>query len=220
MLDVLLAKQVSYRDKKIIMQDDQITQQKKILRCQMRQKRQSLPDSFCRYASCQIARHANRFLRRDRHIAVYWAYGSELSLLSLIQKACKKKAVLYLPQISSFSRQLNFVPLSCRLDGKIFFKKRDAIKHVASLDMLFVPLLAIDRNGNRLGQGGGFYDTTLRFRQYRSVAKKPLVIGVAYQCQWLESVPHTAWDIPLDGLITEIGLKWFIKHPLSALKVD
>lgn len=194
------------------MQDDQITQQKKILRHQMRQKRQSLPDSFCRYASCQIAMHANCFLRRDNHIAVYLAYGAELSLLPLIRKAYQKKVVLYLPQIPSFGRQLNFVPLSCQSTDKRFFKKRDRVKHVTCLDMLFVPLLAIDCNGNRLGQGGGFYDATLRFRQHRFVARKPLVIGIAYQCQWLESVPHSVWDMPLDGLITETGLKWFIKR--------
>lgn len=194
------------------MQDNQITQQKKILRRQMRQMRQSLPDSFCRYASCQIARHTNRFLRRDHRVAVYWAYGTELSLLPLIKKAYQKKVVLYLPQIPPFGRQLNFVPLSCQSADKRFFKSRDVVKRAAYLDIIFVPLLAVDYNGNRLGQGGGFYDETLRFRQYRFVTRKPLVIGVAYQCQWLESVPHTVWDMPLDGLMTETGLKWFIKR--------
>ncbi len=67
-------------------------------------------------------------------------------------------------------------------------------------DVLIVPLLAFDRQGYRLGYGGGFYDRTLaRLR----AKKKIIAIGVAYAAQEAESVPHTAHDQPLDYIITE-----------------
>ena len=67
-------------------------------------------------------------------------------------------------------------------------------------DVLIVPLLAFDRQGYRLGYGGGFYDRTLA----RLRAKKNIIaIGVAYAAQEAENVPHAAHDQPLDYIMTE-----------------
>jgi len=66
-------------------------------------------------------------------------------------------------------------------------------------DLILTPLLAFDRNGGRLGQGGGYYDRTL--------ATLPDVpcIGLAYSGQAVEALPMDAHDQWLDGVLTEVG---------------
>lgn len=67
-------------------------------------------------------------------------------------------------------------------------------------DMLFVPLAAFDRRGQRIGYGAGHYDRTLA--QLR--AKKPvLAIGIAYATQEIAQVPVQAHDQNLDFVLTE-----------------
>ena len=67
-------------------------------------------------------------------------------------------------------------------------------------DVLLVPLLAFDRNGYRLGYGGGFYDRTLAMLR---AAGPALAVGLAVAAQEVESVPHDAMDARLDGIVTE-----------------
>ena len=67
-------------------------------------------------------------------------------------------------------------------------------------DVLLVPMLAFDRDGHRLGYGGGFYDRTLE--KLRRL-KKVIAIGVAYQAQMVDRVPRGEYDAPLDFVMTE-----------------
>lgn len=69
-------------------------------------------------------------------------------------------------------------------------------------DVLMVPLLAFDRQGHRLGYGGGFYDRTL---QALRVSKPILAIGLAYDEQEVDAVPHLDYDQPLDWVLTPSG---------------
>jgi 5-formyltetrahydrofolate cyclo-ligase len=80
------------------------------------------------------------------------------------------------------------------------------------LDLVLMPLVAYDDAGNRLGMGGGFYDRTFSYLKYRSFWRKPLLIGVAYELQRLESLPARPWDVPLNGVATEKRLYRF-DHP-------
>ena len=73
---------------------------------------------------------------------------------------------------------------------------------VVEPDVMFVPMLAFDRFGYRLGYGGGFYDRTLALaRQDRAAA----AIGVAYAAQQIDRCPTGDYDQPLDGIITQNG---------------
>jgi len=65
--------------------------------------------------------------------------------------------------------------------------------------LLLVPLLAFDKNGHRLGYGGGFYDRTLFAYRIRA-------IGLGYAAQEMESLPAEAHDMKLDAILTERGL--------------
>ena len=73
------------------------------------------------------------------------------------------------------------------------------------LDLLIVPLLGFDKNGNRLGMGGGFYDRTLSYKQ-ENPEKKPVLMGFAYDFQEISSLQAETWDIGLDWIATESAL--------------
>ncbi len=67
-------------------------------------------------------------------------------------------------------------------------------------EILIVPLVAFDRNGGRLGYGGGFYDRTLeRLRARRAT----LAIGFAFSAQEAAELPLEPTDQPLDMIVTE-----------------
>ena len=67
-------------------------------------------------------------------------------------------------------------------------------------DVVFAPLLAFDRRGGRLGQGGGHYDRTLaNLRRMKAV----LVVGLAYAGQELPEIPMEPHDQRLDAILTE-----------------
>ncbi|MCA0203351.1 MAG: 5-formyltetrahydrofolate cyclo-ligase [Proteobacteria bacterium] len=72
--------------------------------------------------------------------------------------------------------------------------------------VVIVPMLAFDARGYRLGYGGGFYDRTLA----RLRAAGPVTaLGFAYDVQEQAEVPTDLYDQPLDGIVTESGLRLF-----------
>lgn len=73
-----------------------------------------------------------------------------------------------------------------------------------SLAVVFVPGLAFDTLGNRLGRGAGFYDRFLARADLRHVLK----IGVAFAGQIRPIVPIMPGDIAMDGVVTEAGFVW------------
>lgn len=81
------------------------------------------------------------------------------------------------------------------------------------LQLVLVPLVAVDSRGARLGMGGGFYDRALAFRRLRERWRGPRLVGVAHSCQRLDHLPSLPHDIHLDALLTEQGLLPFRKDP-------
>ena len=67
-------------------------------------------------------------------------------------------------------------------------------------DLMLVPLLAFDKNFNRLGYGGGFYDRTLA--SFARTGDKVAAIGVGFDVQEMENLPLGPFDRPLDGVLT------------------
>ncbi len=76
----------------------------------------------------------------------------------------------------------------------------------SQLDLVLVPLVGFDNEGNRLGMGGGYYDRTFMFLKK---AKKPFLLGTAFEMQRVERLPDEPWDIKLNGVLTESGLYYF-----------
>lgn len=66
---------------------------------------------------------------------------------------------------------------------------------------VLLPMNGWDKQGYRLGYGGGFFDRTLA-----SLKKKPVVIGVTYEMARMETIHPQSWDIPVDYVVTEAGV--------------
>jgi len=71
-----------------------------------------------------------------------------------------------------------------------------------SVDLILVPAVACDRQGYRLGYGGGFYDRLLSQPDWATIP----TIGIVFESAVLPELPHDPWDRPLSAVCTEQGL--------------
>ena len=69
-------------------------------------------------------------------------------------------------------------------------------------DTVLLPMNGFDREGYRLGYGGGFFDRTLESLR----ARMPLVIGVCFELSAIDTIHPQPWDIPVDYVVTERGV--------------
>ena len=67
---------------------------------------------------------------------------------------------------------------------------------ISDVDVAFIPLIACDKNKNRIGFGKGYYDKFLS-------GKNILKIGLAYDFQIVDHIPSNSWDVKLDLIITD-----------------
>ena len=71
------------------------------------------------------------------------------------------------------------------------------------LDLVLVPLLGFDKQGHRLGMGGGFYDRCFAFKKQGNA--NPILMGYAYDFQEIDELVPESWDVDLDMIATESG---------------
>jgi 5-formyltetrahydrofolate cyclo-ligase len=77
-----------------------------------------------------------------------------------------------------------------------------------NVDLILVPAVALDRQGYRLGYGGGYYD---RLRAHPSWSDIP-TIGITFDFAIVGSIPIDPWDLPLDAICTESGYRTVLPH--------
>ncbi|SUB28288.1 5-formyltetrahydrofolate cyclo-ligase [Avibacterium gallinarum] len=182
-------------------------QQRQIIRQQIRQLRQSLSPAEQNLAEQKITQQALDFIEKKqaKHVGLYLSFDGEISTKQLIQQLWKKNIAVYLPILHPFSANnllfLRYHPNSPLQKNKfgILEPKLDVrnVLPTNELDIIFTPLVAFDKQGNRLGMGGGFYDRTLQNWQQKNF----LPIGLAHQCQQVDALPVESWDIPLFGVL-------------------
>ncbi len=83
---------------------------------------------------------------------------------------------------------------------------------VRDLDLILMPLVGFDLQGNRLGMGGGFYDRSLAFLRYRLYWKRPRLLGLAYDFQQVDILTADPWDIPMQAVVTDQAVYLPIKE--------
>jgi 5-formyltetrahydrofolate cyclo-ligase len=71
------------------------------------------------------------------------------------------------------------------------------------LDVVITPTVSFDKNNNRIGMGGGYFDRCFSFLRYRKHWIHPKLIGVAFQCQAVEKITPNPWDIRLYRVISD-----------------
>ncbi len=77
------------------------------------------------------------------------------------------------------------------------------------LDVVFAPVVVFDAAGHRAGRGQGYYDRALSFLLNGPRPAKPLVVGLAYECQLVDAVPSHPGDVTMDAVVTEERVRVF-----------
>ena len=193
------------------------------LRKQMRKRRRMLSDSERRLKAEKLARliSTSRIFQKSRNIAFYLANDGEIDLRPLIKLAWKRKKHCYLPVLGlGHSHSLWFLPYTSATPlylNSFGIREPRHRRHtrqfkVQSLDLVLMPLVAFDDQGNRLGMGGGFYDRTLAFLHHRRQWRKPHLIGTAFSFQKVTPLETRVWDVPMEGVATDEELLLFSQH--------
>jgi 5-formyltetrahydrofolate cyclo-ligase len=136
----------------------------------------------------------------------YYPVNFELDDLTLLRKFEKNKFTISLPVIKK-NFQMDFYKWSFSdlLKVNKYGIPEPEIRNIVYPDILLVPLVAFDKNLNRLGYGGGYYD---RLIEKLSKKKKIIKIGLALTAQKVDKVPINVYDKKLDYIVTN---KYIIK---------
>ncbi|WP_028693231.1 5-formyltetrahydrofolate cyclo-ligase [Pseudomonas cremoricolorata] len=162
----------------------------------------------------QLAQHP--LFRRARHIALYLPNDGEIDPRLLLREAQRRGKRTYLPVLHAWPRtHMVFQRFDAheRLRRNRFgiaepVVNRKRQRPVWALDLILLPLVGFDEVGGRLGMGGGFYDRSLAYQSRRKSWKKPLLLGLAHECQKVERLTQASWDVPLKGTVSDGG--WYM----------
>ena len=139
-------------------------------------------------------------------IGGYYPVNYELDDLELLRKFEKEKFNISLPVVKkNFEMDFYKWSFSDPLKVNKYGIPEPEIKNIAYPDILLIPLVAFDKNLNRLGYGGGYYD---RLIIKLSKKKKILKIGLALSIQEIDKVPTNVYDQKLDYVVTN---KYIVK---------
>ena len=203
-----------------------IRDQKKVLRRFFRDRRQNFTGRERQQSELAIINEISAILEKitSGWIAVYYPFDGEVNLSSLwggeyplIQT---EKNHLQTHSDNDYSSLINRLVFPVHESGKALqFVRPTSWKigksglaqaqgpnvNLDELGVIFVPSVAFcKKTGKRLGLGGGHYDRTLILREENSWTLP--TFGVGFSFQQHSPLPSEPWDIPLDGLISELGL--------------
>jgi 5-formyltetrahydrofolate cyclo-ligase len=187
-----------------------------LLRREIRHARRALTPKARAHCSHKIIANLSscHLLWSAQNIACFWPNDGEVDLTDLFEELWHRGKQVLLPVIDG--QALWFAPYEpgTRLVSNQFgipepaLKRQQACPKLA-IDLVLMPLVAFDSHGHRLGMGGGFYDRTFAYLRHRKRLLRPRLIGAAFTFQQREQLPANAWDIPLNGVVTEDGYTGF-----------
>ena len=130
----------------------------------------------------------------------YYPYNYEVNVIEILSKFEKQDYIISLPKIKK-NFKMDFLNWSIKdpLNINKFGIPEPISSKVRYPNILLVPLVAYDKNLNRVGYGGGFYD---RYIKRLKNKKNIITIGLAYSFQKIKKVPINKYDIQLDFVVT------------------
>ncbi len=144
-----------------------------------------------------------RVVENSSSMMIFLSFGSEVNTDYIIEWGWRHGKKILVPFCKPETRELIVSPIETFDDVApgyfgIREPKRDFLKPVskAEIGIVVVPAVAFDRRGYRIGYGGGYYD---RFMAGVNAPK----IGLAFSCQMIAGAPVGAYDLPVDGIVTE-----------------
>ncbi len=158
-------------------------------------------------ASTRIAERAAAELagiEPGKLVALYATKGSEVETRALDREVQKRGLVAVYPRVVAGTRELEFC--IANVDDLVVarFGLREPaaferVVEIADIALFFVPGVAFDREGGRIGWGRGHYDATLA--KAKPEARR---IGLAFECQVVDRIDREAHDAKMTAIVTEV----------------
>jgi 5-formyltetrahydrofolate cyclo-ligase len=147
-------------------------------------------------------------LKTAQRIGAYWALGKELNLAPSLEFLHQQGKEIFIPQLHPWRTTFWFAPwhpnITLRKNKFGIFEPESTLTKLLApweLDLVFVPLVAVDQQRQRLGMGQGYYDRSFAFKKHERTP--PLLIGCAYEFQQSkEDLCATEHDVKLDKIIS------------------
>ncbi|MDR2903029.1 MAG: 5-formyltetrahydrofolate cyclo-ligase, partial [Clostridiales bacterium] len=178
---------------------------KKMLRNEMRAKRNALSPEEIREKSAAITEKiiASEAFKNAKSLFTYISMQSEVHTYSLIRAAWRHGKRVAVPAVQRGEPEMRFFYIE-NFDNlvKSPFGVLEPTKGEQAVSdkntLLIVPGLVFDKNMNRIGYGGGYYD--------RFMAKHPTLfnLAVCYAFQIVADLEPECWDVAVDGIVTEL----------------
>lgn len=185
---------------------------KSALRRKILHQRQSLPLTDWQTKSNLIGDRLKAWtvFKEARTILAYFSFKQEADLFSLFEldknwafPRCVGKSLVWHSWQLEEELQL----------GKYGIKEpltTATIVHPQTADLIIVPTVACNRQGYRLGYGGGFYDRLLSYPECLSIP----TVGIVFDFAYLEKLPIDVWDRQLNFVCTETRLDGYSRTKL------
>lgn len=185
---------------------------KKELRKRIQNKRNSLPIWDRKKRSKIIAEKffGTAYYNNSNNILIFYPFRSEVDVTIIIRHALKNKKNIILPRIHDQELKLFYVDnLKKQLERGAYGIMEPIIglcrpAKISDIDLVVVPGISFDKNLNRLGYGGGYYDKLLLH-----IPEGVKKIALCFDIQVVDSIPVSEHDIKVDILITDTK----IYHP-------
>ena len=173
---------------------------KRELRYFYKQKRALIADDLTRI-SAEISAHLQTYIRetRPRCIAAYLAAQTEPSLDVFLEQCLAEGIRIVVPLATAEGYGLADWQPGHESVGPYGIREPQGPLVSVAPDLWLVPGLAFDRSGARLGYGKGMYDRLL-------VDSSGTRMGVCPSCGVADALPREGWDVPMDGVVTELGI--------------
>ena len=139
------------------------------------------------------------------NLSIYYPMSYEVNTLKLLELNTKDKIRLFLPVIKANNSMYfhNWQKDDLLRINKLGILEPMILNSHKVPDVMLIPMLAFDRDKNRLGYGGGFYDRYLN--KFLKKNKNIITVGIAFSFQNYHKIPVSDEDVKLDYILTERG---------------
>ena len=137
-------------------------------------------------------------------LGVYWPFRAEFDPRSLIDWAVAAGRVVALPVVVDKKGPLEYRawrPGDTLVDG-VWNIPVPEKRELVTPAVVLAPLVGFDRASYRLGYGGGYFDRTLA-----ALRPPALAVGIGFDVQLLETIHPQHFDVPMDVIVTETGIR-------------